>query len=78
MAEVCRHCVTVFDHSDPVVDNTADDHQCFVDHTIASAGDIHTVDIFFLLFMFTFFVHNFCSPFFDDDFETYIFDFVAT
>jgi len=45
MAEVCWHCLTVFDHSDPVVDNTADDHKC---RGVSSNG---TDSICFLLFV---------------------------
>lgn len=44
MAAVCRHCVTVFNDSDPVVNRTPDDHKCMFDRTATSAC-IHAVDI---------------------------------
>jgi len=45
MAAVCWHCVTVFDDSHPVVDNTLDDHKCIFDRTVASAAGVLAVDI---------------------------------
>ena len=80
MATLCWHYATVIDDSDPVVDNTPGDHKYIFDLTVASVLVFMLLILSYLFSIFTFFVHNFCSPFFDDDFEieTCIFDPVAT